>query len=320
MLKPSKRSVKELPEVLGVPGNAVGQFPLKVCPDKLIWVEFRRISGEVKGVDARMTSKESLDDSCLVYGASVPEKDNGAFEAAAKALEELADLFGPNVPSVKACVESKPFSLGGDCDGGDSRKLSPSPGDNQGWSPSPDRPSPLDVGNKRESALIQEDQTGPELDSLFLYAAKRAVSNNESLPLCAAWPSSAASDNSSPERPSDSIDCQYSNAPGNASERSGRYASKSKGRSSNRLPKALSLRRAPRLAFGCPIETKVGPYWVLASVHHGLSSGRFGANAPRSLKKNSVPGLPSDRYDPVLRVELPSGGAFLMSGVCHGVS
>ena len=307
--------------MLNVVGNAVCQSSLEICPDKFIWVKLRRVSREVKGVDSRTTSKESLDELGLVDGASVPEENNGAFEAATKMPEKVSDLSGPNVfIGIKPRVESKSFSFWRDCDGGDSGDFCPTSGDNEGRRSSFDRPSSLDVWNERESALIQEGQAGSKPNGLFLYAAKRDISNSELLFLGAPWLSSAASGSSNPKRSSDSIDSRYSNAPGNSSGRSDQYASRSRGRSNNPLPEVPSPRRALTLSSADPKEAKAVPYSASVSVLCDPSFCSSGANVPRSLKKNSVPGPPNGKCGPVSISALPDAVAFRVFGVCHGVS
>ena len=200
--------------MLKVFGNAVCQTSFEIGPDKFIRVKLRRISREVKGLDSRIASKEFSDKLGPVDRASVPKEKDRTFEVLAKVSEKRTDLPGPNVQvGVKACVESKTFSLGRDRDGGDGRDFGPLTGNNEGWGFSFDRPGSLDVGDERESALIQEDQAGSKPRGLFLYAAKRDASSSQSLLPGVLGPSSAASGSSNPSRPSDSKDCQSSNAP-----------------------------------------------------------------------------------------------------------
>ena len=61
MTESSKRPVKESSKVLKVSGNAVGQTSLEVCPNKFIGVQRRRVSREVNGVDARVTSEALME-------------------------------------------------------------------------------------------------------------------------------------------------------------------------------------------------------------------------------------------------------------------
>jgi len=307
--------------MLGVSWDAVGQTSLEICPDKLVRVEFRRISREVKGVDSRIAFKESLDELGLVDGASVPEENDRAFEAAAKMPEEVSDLSGPDVLiGIKARVESKSFSSWRDRDGGDSRYLGPASGDNEDGCFSFNRPGSLDIGNKRESALIQEGQAGSKPSGLFLYAAKRDISSSGSSLRVFPWLFWSVSDSSNPSRSSNSRDSRCSSAPESVSELPVRYASRSKDPSSNRPPEALSLRRAPRISSVCPTKDKVVPYLASTSVLCGPSSCSSDANAPRSLKRRPVPGPPSDTYGLVSTSGRPNDAASLVFGVCHGVS
>lgn len=301
--------------------DAVCQSPLEICPDKFVGIKLRCVSRKVKRVDSRMFSKEFMNEFGSVERASVPEKNDGAFEVTAKMPEELSDLSCSNVfVGIKPSVESKPLSLRRYCNGGDSGDLCPASGDNEDWGFSFDRPSSLDIWNKRESALIQEGQAGSKPSGLFLYAARRDVSSSESLAPGAPWPSSAVSGNSNPSRSSDSTNCRYNSALGNSSERSGRYASTSKDPSNNQLPRGPSLRRAPRIFSDSPTKDKAVPYLASASVLCGHSSCRFDTNAPLSLKKRLAPGLQSDTYGLVSTNGRPDASAFPVFGVCHGVS
>ena len=321
MPESSKRPVKEPSKVLKVSGNAIGQTSLEVGPDKFIGVKLRGVSREVKRLDSRIASQELLDELGSVERASVPKKDNRAFEVTRKVSEKLPDLSGPNVQvGVKARVESKAFSLGRDRDGGDGRDFGPASSDNEGWRFSFDRPGSLEVGDKRESALIQEDQAGSKPNGLFLYEAKRDVSSTGWLPPGAPWPSSRASGSSSPSRPSDSTDCRYNSAPGSFSERVCRYASRSKDPSSNRPPRALLPGYVPRSSSAAPTEAEAVPYaaWTLSPPVP--FSGRLDANAPRSLTMRLLSGLRSGKYGLALRAGRPVAGAFPVFGVCHEVS
>lgn len=261
MPKSSKQSIKELSKMLKAFGNAVGQSSFEICPDKFIGVKLRRISREVNGLDSRTASKELLGELGSVERASVPEKDDRAFEVATKVSEELPDLSGPNVlPGIKARVESKAFSFGRDRNGGDGRDFSPPSGDNEGWSFSFNRPGSLEIGDERESALIQEDQAGSKPNGLFLYAAKRDASSSGWLPPGALWPSSVASDSSNPNGPSDSQGLRCNTVLGISCVRLGQFASRSKDPSSNRLPRALSPRRVPSFSSAVSREAEAGPY------------------------------------------------------------
>jgi hypothetical protein len=307
--------------MLKVPGSAVCHTSLEVCPDKLVRVKLRGVSREVKGVDSVKSSKEFLDKPCPVNRASVPEKDNRFSEFAAKSLKELPDLPGSDISiGIKAGVKSKTLSLGRDGDCGDSRDFGPASGDDNRGRLSSDRPGSLDVGNKRESALIQEGQAGSKPIGLFLYGARRDTSSSGSILPGALWLSSLEPDNSSPAHPSDSKGCLYNIALESASGSPGRYASRSKDRSYNRLPEALSPRRAPKTSSGCPTKAKDAPYWGLASTHSDPSSDRIDASAPRSLKKNGVPWLPNDRFGLVSTSGSPDDVAFPRFGGCHEVS
>src|SRR5262249_39713756 len=59
------------------------------------------------------------------------------------------------------------------------------------------RPGPLQRADQREAAFVLKNQRPPKLPPLFLYVARRSVSNGQSLGRRAAEPRAGASDNSS---------------------------------------------------------------------------------------------------------------------------
>lgn len=307
--------------MFGIVRDTVCQASFEVAPDKLIGVKLGRISWEVKGMDSRMSLKELLNDSGAVERTSVPEEDDGAPEMTTKVLEELSDLFGSDVSiGIKACVESKLLSSWRNSDGGDSRDFCPTPSDHENRRFSLDRPASLDVGNKRESALIQEGQAGSKPSDLFLYEAKRDVSSSGSRLRVFLWPSWSAPDNSSLEHSSDSIGSLHNSEIRIVSGSLVRYVLESKHLSSNRLLRGLSPERAPTLSFERMTE--------MEDVHdeawnEGLScpsSGRTDASAPRSLKKHPVPEPLSGKYGPASASERPDAADSPTFGVCHEVS
>ena len=321
MPKSSKRSVKELSKMPQVSGNAVGDTSLEARPDKFIGVKLRRIAREVKGLDSGIASKEALDKFGPVELASVPEKDDRAFEVAKEVPKKLSDVFGADIfVGMEACVKTQAFSLGRDGDGGDSGYLGPASRDRKRRSSALARPGSLEVGDKRESALIQEDQAGSKPNGLFLYEARRDASSSGSLVPAFPWLFWSAPGSSTPGRPSASKGLRCSTSPETSSERSGRYVSRSKRPSSNRLPGVLSPGCAPKLSSARPREAGACPDGVLASSPPILSCGRLVANAPRSLSTRPLLGPRSGKCGPVSKAGPPAAGVFRVVGVFHEVS
>lgn len=321
MPKPSKRSIKELSKMPQVSGNAVGHASLEACPDKFIGVKLRRIAWEVKGLDSRIASEEPLDKFGPVELASVPKENDLTFEVTKEVPEEVGNVSGPDIlVGMEARVEPKVFSLGRDGNGGDGRDFGPASCDRKRRSSALARPGSLEVGDERESALIQEDQAGSKLNGFFLYGARRdASSSGFPLPVFP-WLFGWAPDNSSPDRPSDTKGLKCNTSPETSSGRSGRYASGSKRPSSSRLPGVLLPRRAPELSSVRPREAEDGPYEVWALNPPGLFSGRLVANVPRSLSTRPLLGPRSGTYGPVSKAGRPAAGVFRVVGVCHKVS
>ena len=307
--------------MLKVSGNAVGKTALEVCPDKFIGVKLRRISREVKGLDSRVASKELSDELGAVERAPVPEKNDLSFEVATKVLEKLPNLSRPDVfVGIEARVEPKAFPLGRDRDGGDSRDFGPASGDNEDGSFSFNRPGSLEIGNERESALIQEDQAGSKPIGFFLYEAKRVASSNGWLVPCVLWPASEVSGNSSPSNSSDSTDCRCNSVPGSVFESPVRSVLRSKDPSNSRLPRGLSPRCAPGFSSVFLSEAEAGPYSAEPLSQTAPSSGRLDTNAPPSLTKPLVSALPSDKSGLASEAGRLDAVFFRLFGVCHEVS
>lgn len=307
--------------MLKVSGNAVGNVPFEVCPDKFIGVKLRRISGKMKGLNSRVAFKELLDKFGPVKRASIPKKEDQAPEMPVKELKELSDLFGPDVlAGMKTGIESKASSLGRNGNGGDSRDFAPVSGDNELRRFSLGCPSFPEIGDKREPALIQEYQAGSKLFGLFLYGAKRAASSNGWLVPGAPWLSSAASDNSIQGCPSDTKGWTGSSLSGSSLRRPCRCVSKSKDLSSNRPPKVLAPRYVSEFSSANPTEEKIGPYEsvVLNPMDH--SGDKSAASEPRSLKKLLFSRLRPGKCVPASKGARPGVAVFRVFEGCHEVS
>ena len=321
MPKSRIRPVNEPSEVLKVSWNAVGQVSLEVRPDKFIGIKLRRISGEVNGVDPRITSKESLRELGCVERAAVPEEDKRASDLAARMPEEFPDLLGPNVSvGIKTGAEAEMFSPGRDRNGGDGRYLCPLSSDNEGWSFSSNRPGSLNVGDKRKPTFIKEDKAGVEPSGVFLYAAKRNASSDESLSPCVPEPASVAFERSSLSCSLNSKGFRCSNALRNSCGLLGRSVSKSKDPLNNRLPEVLSPGCLPR--FSSVFPTNAGfvldAPWALSLPVPSFR--RLGANGLRSLWRRSLPWRPNRRCCLASRDGRPTASFSLVVEGFHGVS
>ena len=314
-------STKELSKVFGVSGNAVGETTLKIRPDELIGVKLRRISGEVKGMESRIASKEFSDKFGAVEWAPVPEKDDRAWEVVGEMTEKLSNLFGSDVlVGMEACVEPKTFSFGRNSDGRDRRNFCPASGDNEDGCLAFNRPGFLEVRNERESALIQEYEMGSEPFGLFLYKARLAASSRGWLVPGALWPSSAVSGNSNPRSPSDSINFRYRVVPESVSGRSARYASGSRGPSKSLLLGALAPMRSPRASSDSLKEAVWGPNEVSVSNLPRPFCGRSDTSVPRSLRKLPLSGRWNGTCPLFSVTEWPDDVGLPMFGDCHEVS
>ena len=321
MPKSRIRPVNELPEVLKVSWSAVGQVSLEVRPDPFIGIKLRRISGEVNGVDPRITSKESLRELGSVECATVPKEDKRASDLAAKMSEKFSDLLGPNVSvGIKTGAEAETFSLGRDGNGRDGRYLGPLSGDNEGWGFSSNRPGSPDIGDKREPTFIKKDKAGFKPFGLFLYEAKRDASSDELLSPCVPEPASVAFGRSSPSCSSDSKGFPCNNVLRNSCGPLGRFVSKSKDPLNNRLPEVLSPGGLPKFSSVPPTNVEFVPDapWVL-----GLPAPSFrklAANGLRSWWKRSLPWRLNRRCGLASRDARPNASASLVVEGFHAVS
>ena len=321
MPKSRIRSINESPEMLKISGNAVGQVSLEVRPDPLIGIKLRRISGEVNGMDSRISFQESLGKFGFVERAAVPEKEERTSDLAAEVPEKPSDLLAPNVSvGIKAGVEAEAFSLGRDRDGGDGRDFSPASGDHERWCFSFNRPGSLEIGDERESALIQEYQAGSKLSGLFLYEAKLAAPSNGWIAPGVPWLFSAASDNSIQGCSSDTKDLRGNSLSGSSSKRLCRYVSRSRDPLSNRLPEVLLPGYASESPSAVSTEEDAAPDGLGASVQKARLSDNPVANALRNLKKLPVSRPRCGRYGLASKDARPCVAVVRVFSGCHEVS
>jgi hypothetical protein len=318
--KSSKRPVKELSKMPKVFGNAVCDASFEVVPNKFVGVKLRRVSREVKGLDARNPFKDLSDKLGPVERAFVPENEELAGKVTSQVLNKFSDLRGTDVFAVETGVKSEPFSFGRDADGRDRRDFSPASCNRESRSSALRRPRFLDVRNQRESALVEEDQTGSKPRGLFLYEARRVASSTEfPLPVFP-WPSWSAPGNSSPDRPSNTKDLRCNNRLETSCVPPSRSVSESKRLSGNRLPEALSRECVAELFSVGLRDAKVFRDGVSALSLSSLSCGRPAANAPGSLSMRPVSRPLRDSRSLVSKAGRPCVVAFPIAGVCHEVS
>ncbi len=237
MPKSFERPTKELPKMLEISGDTVGEATLEVCPNEFVGIKLRRIAGKMKGLKSNMSFKEFANELGTVERASVPKKEDCPPKMPTKVPEKLLDLSGSDVfVGMESSIESQSVSLGRDSDGRNGRDFCPASGNGNSRSFSFSSPSFLNVGDERKPALIQEYQVGSKPTGLFLYEAKRDTSNNEWLAPCVPWLSSVVFGSSTPENPSDSISSRYRVEPGISCARSDLCVSKSKDPLKNLLP------------------------------------------------------------------------------------
>lgn len=189
-------------KVRQVSWNGIGQATLKIVPDELIRVKFRRISGETVGMKPRMFAEEFSDRSSFVGSASIPENDHWPPQVSEQLAKELGDLKRFNVfIGMESGIESHPFPLWGDAERRDGGNLFPASCGAENRSVSSDGPGSGNVRHHEKSAFVEENQMGFKPFGVFLYAATRIASNVESPSRPARGLSSPAFGNSNPFPP-----------------------------------------------------------------------------------------------------------------------
>lgn len=163
--------------------RAVGHGSLKIVPDELIRVKFRGIAREKVRVQARVPAQELFCRSSFVRRPSIPEQDHGAAQVFEQLPEEPGHFRRSDIlVAVESGVEGDAPSARRNTDSRDGRNLGPASGATEVRSLSPGSPSPDDVGDEQEAALIEEYQMGAKFFGFFLYGANDTSSSGR-------WPS-----------------------------------------------------------------------------------------------------------------------------------
>lgn len=304
-----------------VSGGTVGKATLEIGPDEFVGVELGGVSRKIVGVDAGIAFEEFLGELGLVERAAVPEKNDPSREMPRKMSEKLPDLFALKISvGIEARVESEVPPSWRDSDGRDCRDLFPASGNNEDGSLPSLCPGPLNIGDERESALIQEYNVGLEPPGLFLYEAKRDASNIGWLAPSVPWLSSEVSGSSSPKNPSDSTNFRYKAEPGTFCTRSDQYASGSRGLSKSPLPKALLPALSSKLFSVDSTGAVDVPCWAGILSPSARVFGMPDTSAPRNLVRRRSFRPPSGMCSLVLKAGRPDTVVFRMYGDCPEVS
>ncbi len=124
-LQPRELLEKAGSQVVGICWREVGAASvLRVAPDALIRIEFRRVRGKLSGYDSPVLAKEVADDaSSLVDVASVPDDRHRPTQVTAEKSKKLDDVFGSHVLVVwhQFEVQPEPLSYGAQGDRTDRR-------------------------------------------------------------------------------------------------------------------------------------------------------------------------------------------------------
>ena len=290
LLRSSKsvgRAVKDPLKVGSVSRDAVSGRSFEVNPDKFGRVEFRGVRGEVVGHDSGMIFKESLDLSGLVNGASVPEKDKSTLKMFEEMPEESHGLRPPDISGgVETDVKPKVFSARGKTDRRDRGYLGPVSSHLEDRSLAANTPGLSDTRDKREAALVEENDRDFKFPGLFLYAAMYGISTAV-LPLrLFPWPVFPASDNSNPWLAGFSIRALGGRRLQSASGSPGLYEAGSRVRWSNHSLKPPSRESSPATSSGARLVSKAGQgsAWIPTQPVRRLSSSS--SSGVRRLSNN----------------------------------
>src|SRR3989338_854575 len=181
--------------------NRVSGSPFKLCPYKFSRIKLGRITGKEVCINSAMLLKTFFNHGSSMSHALIPQKNNRTPEMTQDMVQKPLDLRRLDIfTGMKSYINTGSLSFRRNTDGGYRRYLRPIPRDGDMRCLPACRPSPPDIRNQEETALVKKDQMGSSQIRVFLYAAIRSVSN-------AVWPSrrvpglsSRASGSSSPRR------------------------------------------------------------------------------------------------------------------------
>src|ERR1035437_2208816 len=119
-----------------------------------------------------LAGQKLFDDISPVDGASIPHQFDVSTQVAQEMPQELEHLLALDVGDMELGVEPQTLALRRHGDTGNSRDPLPGVAVPEQGSLAHRRPGLGDVGNKQESAFIEERQMGVTLLGFFLYAAR----------------------------------------------------------------------------------------------------------------------------------------------------
>jgi hypothetical protein len=315
------RTLKEPFKMGSVSGNAVRGRALEAGPDEFGRIKFRGVRREAKRSDSPIGPDKALDTARLVDGASVPEKNESTFKVPEKMLEESHGLGSSDVPlDIKANVESKMFSSRGEAERRDRRDLRPASGHSKDRSLAPYTPGLSDRGDKREAALVEENDRDLKLSGLFLYAARYGASTAAPVLSLSPWLAFLASGSSNPLPLALSRRALSDTGLRNASGSLGRFGARSKVPLNSRSLEPRSRELLPTTFSGARLasEDVRGPAWI--PTHPVLLSFALRSNGVWRRLNNPVSLL----YLPALLLDLEArwlaGAAAPAPFGFHGVS
>ena len=181
-------------------------------------------------------------------------------------------------------------------------------------------PSPFDGWGEGKATLIEEDEVGAQAFGLFLYAARRGVSNRRWLARCAGGPGALASDSSTPAHAGVPRWSEDDRPPSTAGESPRRPAGWSTGRCGTPQPGDLSAVGARGVAVGAGRALEDGPESVSGRGSWGLPADRRRPTGRSNSASIRVARPQPTGSGPSCAARWRVGDAAPADWGCHGVS
>jgi hypothetical protein len=144
---------------------------VRLSPDVLGRIEFRRVRREVMDIEPRMIGQERADLTSAMDRAAIPQQGDGAAQVTEEVPEEGVDVETRKIPGTTAEVEGHAAPLGRDGQPATDREAIVAVAVAHARRLTFGRPGPADVGDEQEPAFIDEEEMGATSSGVFLSAA-----------------------------------------------------------------------------------------------------------------------------------------------------
>lgn len=282
--------------------DTISQSSFKLCPDKFIGIKFRGIAGETINMETMMPVQKISHRRRPMNRTTVPQKNHVSFNMLKQMAHKRDNFSFAYIPiAIEADIEPKTPSFRRYTNPRHGRDFSPTTCRWKNGGFASRRPAMDDGRDKKKAAFIHENQMGSKLFCLFLYAAKRFVSNTGCPVLVSLWPFWSVSDSSSPSHPSDTKGSRCSSEHRNACVSKRRFVSVSRLRLDNLLPVDLVPKHEEAFVSDACLTGMGGPASVSAAARPSRSFDRLDASARQNLKKRASTAATARKDWPSLR-------------------